>query len=135
MTTTPYIPKVQVDGIDLFIDSNSLSVKTGLPNYNQFVQVNGSQRKVTNVPDYTNAFGTVSFGIRMNANAGLTNPLLFFKSLKTRHDIKITVPPEEGFGTLVYNSMTLLNDIDTTVGSDAVISFQFSGEPANILEN
>ena len=135
MTTTPYIPKVQVDGIDLFIDSNSLSAKTGQPTYNQFVQVNGSETEVTNVPDYTNAFGTVSFGIRMNANAGLRNPLLFFKSLKKRHDIKITIPPEEGFGTLVYNGMTLMNDIDTTLGSDAVISFQFSGKPSTILEN
>jgi hypothetical protein len=135
MSTLPYIPKVQLDGVDLFIDLNTLSVTTGTITYDQIPQVNGSQIKVTNIPNFANTFGAVSFTIRMNANTGLANPLLFFKSLKNRHDIKINIFSEQadGVGSLTYSNMTLVNDIaNLTLGADSSVSFQFSGEPALI---
>ena len=84
--TIPFIGKLKIDGVETYIDANSLTYKLGLPEKTTNVLVNGSSTKTTTIPDFTNARSTVDFSIRINADEGKVNPINLFYDLKSKED-------------------------------------------------
>ena len=108
--TIPFIGKLKIDGVETYIDANSLTYKLGLPEKTTNVLVNGSSTKTTTIPDFTNARSTVDFSIRINADEGKVNPINLFYDLKSKEDTEITLLPENGSGGFIKSADCLAVD-------------------------
>ena len=128
--TIPFIGKLKIDGVETYIDANSLTYKLGLPEKTTNVLVNGSSTKTTTIPDFTNARSTVDFSIRINADEGKVNPINLFYDLKSKEDTEITLLPENGSGGFIFRNMTLMNDLSSGSSPDSSVSFSFKGQTA-----
>lgn len=133
--TIPFIGKVLIDGINIFIDANSGNFEAGGITYTSQPLVNGSQTRYTKIPDTTNSQGMVNFSIRQNSDNGNTNPFILFNSLKPRHDIEIQIIPENGSGGMIFRNMSLMNTLKGGLTADSTISFEFQGDQAIILNS
>lgn len=128
--TIPFIGKLQIDGVETYIDANSLTYKLGLPEKISNPLVNGSSTKTTTIPDFTNARSTVDFSIRINADEGKANPINLFYDLKSKEDTIITLLPEKGSGGFIFRNMSLMNDLSSGSSPDSSITFSFQGQTA-----
>jgi hypothetical protein len=133
MSTIPFIGKFLIDGVEIFVGGNSGQLKHGNPQRITNSLVNGSQVKTIITVDQTTARSSVQFSIRANANSDKTNPSILYNSLRPRNDIEITFIPESGNGGYIFRNMTLINDLEQSVGSDASIMFMFEGATAITL--
>ena len=136
--TIAFIPKLFLDEIPLFIVPDSISFDEGSAALVSQVITHGSQRKVTQTPDYTNSRGSVQFQIIVNASDNeQENPMLLFNKYKQKAisgvGSVIKILPETGVGGLIFTNMLLINTLNGSFGINAPISFNFEGNSAVIL--